>query len=217
MNIYSIYKATCITTNKCYIGFDSNWPRRKRLHKWGSQKDNNIKFYNAIKKYGWDNFEWEVIYRSKDGEHCLNVMEQYFINEYDSMNNGLNTSSGGSRGPILFGESNGMFGKTHSDKVKKDSSDRAKKTFTGKSYEDLYGIQKSNELKNKRSEKGKLKDNSGNNNPRFDKKEYLFYNIKTGVCVKSTRYDFYNTYEINRGGVSEMINHGITYNGWKIL
>ena len=100
MNIYSIYKATCINTNHCYIGFDSNWPKRKTDHKRESQKDNNIKFYNAIKKYGWDSFIWEVIYRSKDGAHCLNVMEEYFIKEYDSMKNGFNTSPGGNRCPI---------------------------------------------------------------------------------------------------------------------
>jgi group I intron endonuclease len=217
MNIYSIYKATCINTNHCYIGFDSNWPKRKTDHKRESQKDNNIKFYNAIKKYGWDSFIWEVIYRSKDGAHCLNVMEEYFIKEYDSMKNGLNTSPGGNRGPILLGESNGMFGKTHSNKVKKDSADRAKKTFGGKSYEQLYGIEKSNRLKEIRSKGSKGKDNSGNKNPRFDRKEYLFYNIKSSVCIKSTRYDFYNTYKINRGGVSDMINHSITYKGWKIL
>jgi group I intron endonuclease len=217
MNIYSIYKATCINTNQCYIGFDSNWPNRKKIHKWSSQKDNNVKFYNAIRKYGWDNFTWEVIYSSKDGDHCLNVMEEYFINQYDSMKNGLNTAPGGTRGPILFGESNGMFGKTHSDKVRKDSSERAKKLFTGKSYEELYGLEKSNQLKKIRSEQFKKKDQSGRNNSRFDKKEYLFYNIKSSVCIKSTRYDFYNTYKINRGGVSDMINHGITYKDWKIL
>jgi hypothetical protein len=187
------------------------------MHKWGSQKENNVKFYNAIKKYGWYNFKWEVIYRSKDGDHCLNVMEEYFISGYDSMKNGLNTTPGGNRGPILFGESNGMFGKTHTDEVKESLGLKASKRFKGKTYEELYGTEKSNQLKKIRSEKLKGKDNSGNKNPRFDKKEYLFYNVKTGVCVKSTRYDFYNTYEINRGGVSEMINHGITYNGWKIL
>lgn len=217
MNIYSIYKATCIVTNQCYIGFDSNWPNRKKSHKRESKKDNNIKFYNAIKKYGWDNFEWQVIYRSQDGEHCLNVMEEYFINEYDSMKNGLNTTAGGNRGPILFGESNGMFGRTHNDKVKQNLASNASQRFKGKSYEELYGFEKSNQLKKVRSEQFKKNNQSGKNNSRFDKSEYLFYNIKSGVCIKSTRYDFYNTYKINRGGVSDMINHGITYKDWKIL
>jgi group I intron endonuclease len=217
MNIYSIYKVTCTITNKCYIGFDSKWPNRKKSHKRESQKNNNIKFYNAIKKYGWSNFKWEVIYNSKDGDHCLNVMESYFIKEYDSLENGYNMTSGGNRGPILFGNSNGMFGKTHTETVKLELADKARKTFGGKSYEELYGLEKSIQLKKMRSENGRNKNNSGKNNPRFDKKEYLFYNVNSGVCVKSTRYDFYNTYKINKGGVSEMINRGITYNGWKTL
>lgn len=217
MNIYSIYKATNKITGKIYIGFDSKWPRRIVGHKYQHKKDNNTKFYNAIRKYGWDNFEWEVIYNSKDGEHCLNVMESYFIKEYDTINNGYNTSFGGNRGPVLVGSSNGMFGKTHTDKVKNDLAERSKKRFTGKTYEELYGVDKANRLKEMRSQSTRGKDNSGKNNPRFDNKEYLFFNIKSGVCVKSTRYDFYNTHKINRGGVSEMINHGITYKDWKIL
>jgi group I intron endonuclease len=217
MNIYSIYKATCIITNECYIGFDSHWPKRKIGHKHQSKKQNNIKFYNAIRKYGWDNFVWEVIYQSKDKKHCLDVMEPHFIKEHDSMLNGLNTSPGGNRGPILFGESNGMFGKTHSERVKKDGSERARKTFTGKSYEELYGTEKSNILKKIRSEKAKGKNNSVKNNPRFDFKEYTFFNIETKEKTTSTRYDFYTKYGINKGGVSDMVNKGITYKKWCVV
>lgn len=115
------------------------------------------------------------------------------------------------------GKNNGMFGRKHNDKSKKIMSESASKRFKGKSYEELYGTEKSNQLKKIRSEKSKSKDNSGNKNPRFDKKEYLFYNVKSCVCIKSTRYDFYNNYKINKGGVSEMINHGITYKDWKVL
>ena len=30
--IFSIYKATNLINDKCYIGFDSNWPNRKNIH-----------------------------------------------------------------------------------------------------------------------------------------------------------------------------------------
>ena len=115
------------------------------------------------------------------------------------------------------GENNGMFGRKHTDKAKKVMAESASKRFKGKSYEELYGTEKSKLLKEIRRNHFKGTNNSGKNNPRFDKKEYLFYNEKTGVCIKSTRYDFYNTYKINKGGVSEMINHGITYKDWKVL
>lgn len=94
MSIYSIYKATNKITRKSYIGFDSNWPRRKNTHRHKYQK-NNSKFYSSIKKHGWDNFEWSILYQSKNMKHCLNEMETHFIKEFDSYNNGYNMTLGG--------------------------------------------------------------------------------------------------------------------------
>ena len=102
MDIYSIYKVTNNTNGKIYIGFDSNWPNRKYSHKkrYTEQNHKKTKFYNAIRKYGWDNFNWEVIYQSLDPEHCKNVMENYFITEYKTYIgfvdcNGYNMTLGG--------------------------------------------------------------------------------------------------------------------------
>jgi group I intron endonuclease len=95
MKIYTIYKATNIINNKTYVGFDSNWPSRKNKHKNYHLKK-ITKFYSAIKKYGWDSFEWTVLYQSKDKNHTLNEMENFFIEEYDSINSGYNLIPGGS-------------------------------------------------------------------------------------------------------------------------
>lgn len=84
VDIFTIYKATNTITNDCYIGFTSKWPKRKLAHaqnamnKDGGQKYWN-KFYMAIRRYGWDNFKWEILYQSTDYEHCLKEMEPYFI------------------------------------------------------------------------------------------------------------------------------------------
>ena len=109
MHIYSIYKATNKVTGKCYIGFDSNWPRRKLEHKSSAKnKKHNFKFYRAIRKYGWDNFEWSIIYQSKDGEHCKCIMENYFITTFNSMKKGYNSTLGGE----------GQLGLKHNEKTK---------------------------------------------------------------------------------------------------
>ena len=64
MNIYTIYKATNTINGKVYIGFDSKWPRRAQDHKSSSfnekHKDHHSYFHRAIRKYGWNNFIWEV-------------------------------------------------------------------------------------------------------------------------------------------------------------
>jgi group I intron endonuclease len=116
MNIYSIYKATNIINGKVYIGFDSNWPSRISTHKSSSKNINRL-FYSAIKKYGWANFTWELIYQSTDGAHTLNVMENYFINEYRSYVgfqdcNGYNLTLGG----------DGSLGRQESEETRKKKS-----------------------------------------------------------------------------------------------
>jgi len=83
-----------------YIGFDSSWPKRKQDHKSSSKYEDNNKFYNAIRKYGWDNFVWEIVYQSTDYAHTLNVMEPYFIVEHNSLVDGYNTDAGGVGGHL---------------------------------------------------------------------------------------------------------------------
>ena len=102
MAIYSIYKATSKTTGKSYIGFDSNWPNRKSVHK-SNIKHKDYKFYRALKKYGWDDFEWSLVYQSTDRDHTLNEMESYFIKQYDTFTNGYNMTVGGD-GSVLSEE-----------------------------------------------------------------------------------------------------------------
>lgn len=131
MDIYTIYKATNNINGKVYIGFDSKFPRRIRGHKSKYNKRNS-KFYYAIRKYGWDNFEWDIIYQSKDMVHTLNEMENYFINQYDSYYSGYNSTFGG-EGTKGFkfseeskkkmsetrkGENNPFYGKSHTQKSK---------------------------------------------------------------------------------------------------
>jgi len=123
MNIYTIYKAVNTINGKVYIGFDSKWPRRKSTHKYSSKEIKN-KFYDAIKKYGWDNFEWSVIYQSKDRDDTLKVMEPYFIKEHNSFTDeGYNLTSGGEG---VFGLQANRGKKVHTEEFKKRLSDNRK-------------------------------------------------------------------------------------------
>lgn len=112
MHIYTIYKATNKVNNKSYIGFDSAWPNRMKQHLSGHSKVCK-KFHRAIKKYGQDSFIWEILYQSKDQDHCLNVAEPYFIQIFNSQKNGYNIQKGGQ---------SGMLGFKHSEKSKQKTS-----------------------------------------------------------------------------------------------
>ena len=99
-----IYKVTNIINDKKYIGYTSKeLKKRKFQHKDFALKRNSpFAFHQAIRKYGWNNFKWEIIYESWDIEHCLSVMEPYFIVEYTTFGeNGYNMDKGGKKG--MFG------------------------------------------------------------------------------------------------------------------
>lgn len=100
MNIYSIYKATNNVNGKSYIGFDANWPTRQKNHK-KNYTERNSNFYAALRKHGWENFTWEILYQSTDKEYTHKVMEEHFIREYDThcdTGHGYNMSYGGDGG-----------------------------------------------------------------------------------------------------------------------
>jgi group I intron endonuclease len=132
MIIYSIYKATNKINGKVYIGFDSNWPHRKNSHKCYYKKY-DTKFYRAIRKYGWENFEWLVLYQSKDKIYTKDIMENYFICENNSFNNGYNSTLGGDgtfgikrKKQKLPKNHNGWIGKKHTEETRKLMSENMK-------------------------------------------------------------------------------------------
>jgi len=92
-----IYCAHCIFTGKKYIGqtVKNNLKYRIAEH-FADCVNHNHKFANALEKYGKDGFIWGVI-----GEYdisLLNEMEIYWIDVYDTFNNGYNTTTGGNQG-----------------------------------------------------------------------------------------------------------------------
>lgn len=96
--IGSIYVITCLINNKKYVGFT----KRSIATRWKEHikysKINDTALYNAMRKYGVQNFNIESIYQSKDINHTFEVMEQYFIIEYNSRTDsgyGYNSVDGG--------------------------------------------------------------------------------------------------------------------------
>lgn len=91
-----VYSHTNKVNGKKYIGISSNLDLR-----WGSNGNSYARqfFGKAIRKYGWDNFEHQILFKnlSKD-EAC--AMEQQLIKEFDTTNKdkGYNISTGGESG-----------------------------------------------------------------------------------------------------------------------
>lgn len=86
-----IYKITNIQNNKVYIG-QTIRPIQDRFHRHINDALNNIldtHFARAIRKYGKDNFIIEQIDQAQT-QNELNKKEQYWIQYYNSVQNGYN-------------------------------------------------------------------------------------------------------------------------------
>ena len=166
-NIYTVYKHTS-PSNKVYIGITYLKPERRWRRDGGGYKSSKC-FYNAIQKYGWNNFKHEILFENLTKEEA-EQKEIELIAYYDSANHdkGYNVSYGGNsigkhneeskrkmsearRGKYL-GENNCFYGKHHSDETKYMLSQLAKDRYANKEDHPFYGRPHSEETKKKLSE-----------------------------------------------------------------
>ncbi len=130
-NNYCVYKHTS-PSNKVYIGITCQKPEKR----WGSNGVGykyHTYFWNAIQKYGFDNFEHEILYNSLTKEEA-EQKEVELIAHFKSndVNYGYNRSIGGESGSKGYkyteeqkkylsenrkGEKNGMYGKRHTEEA----------------------------------------------------------------------------------------------------
>lgn len=96
-NDYVVYMHRNIINGKVYIGQTCNLSERWRGN--GKNYFNSIKFYNAIKKYGWDSFTHEVLY-SNLNKQAADRLERELILQYNSIEEGYNLKEGGARGEL---------------------------------------------------------------------------------------------------------------------
>lgn len=140
--VRGIYKVTNKINGKVYIGQSVDIGRRWRQH---MTAEDDIYFHKAIQKYGVDNFIWEVIEKCKKSE--LDERESYWIEYYDSFNNGYNCTKGGDGGPVMHGSDhpnwkggvtsdpehlkqyNKQYYETNKEKMKEKAKERSKEYY----------------------------------------------------------------------------------------
>ena len=124
--IVGIYYFKNKINEKGYVGQSRNITRRKCAHKYSI---NNPKQYfsHALKKYGWENFEFKIICKLPldTDQETIDEKEIHFIKEYNTFGpNGYNLTSGGKGNA---GSANGMFGKKHNKNTKNIIKEKRKR------------------------------------------------------------------------------------------
>lgn len=152
--LWNIYKHTNKINNWSYVGRTAQKPT-KRWGKNGQGYKKQAKFWNAIQKYGWDNFTHEIV-AWVDNEELAIAEEIYQKIKYDTIANGYN---------VMLGEGpNAMLGKTLSKDKKRVMSEEHKIKISKANK----GQKRSLEHVAKQSERQKGKF-AGQNNPFFGK------------------------------------------------
>lgn len=200
-----VYLLINTITNKVYIGQTTNFNSRMKSYEYS--KKQQYKIHYSIRKHGWNNFEKHIIDISTNQDE-LNMLEQFYIDKFKSVDFGYNLTLGGLAGKwsehakTLFktkvarkyGYDNPMFGKTHTEAARRLMSEARQ----GKSCPWLLGKPLSREHRKKLSDaqkkvrrkphsdstKQKIKNTRLANNPKFTTR--IICN-ETGMIFESIR------------------------------
>lgn len=104
-----IYCIKNTINGKCYIGQAIKLQKRLKAHwnSWQRPEYEHIALYRAIKKYGIEHFEITILQSFHDSlgwrtKIQLDELEKKYITEYDSFNNGYNSTLGGDGGVLGY-------------------------------------------------------------------------------------------------------------------
>ena len=189
---YIVYLHKNKINNKVYIGQTCQNPE-KRWNK-GKGYSTSPRFYQAIQKYGWDNFEHLILFENLTLDKA-NDIEQQLISLYNSTNDefGYNINSGGKN-----------F--SHSEETKRKISEANKISQKGKIH--------SEEWKNLMSEKF-----SGEGNPFYGKQHTNETKEKISQALKGSRsgeeHPFYGRHH-SKESIDKISNHRKSKGGKKV-
>lgn len=109
---WTVYCHINKTNGKKYIGITSQKP----INRWGKNGNgySSQMFFRAIQKYGWDNFDHEIIASNLTEEEASHF-EAILIKEFDTLNpeKGYNIREGGSTGYTLSEEARARMSEVH--------------------------------------------------------------------------------------------------------
>ena len=93
--MFNIYKISNTINDKLYIGVTTRAiEERFQEHKSRIEERNSIHLYQAMEKYGRDKFQIELICTANSREEMFEK-EKYYIQYYNSYNNGYNMTLSG--------------------------------------------------------------------------------------------------------------------------
>jgi len=192
-----IYLVTNLINQMKYVGQTiRTLKQRKSSHLSSSKKGSTYYLHRAIRKYGAENFKWEVIYNASSEEE-LNEKETFFIKEYNTNSqDGYNLTEGG-RGIRGWKHSELTKEKIKQCAIKNNSAQYLKKFVQneegrkkislmqlGKTYEMKFGKEKAKQMI---KDKQRLYNDKYGLQKSSEIREKISKNSKSGLQVVRTK------------------------------
>ena len=168
--MYTVYQHKNKIIGKVYIGITSQKPEQRWRN--GEGYKSSPHFYSAIQKYGWDNFEHNILFVELTKEQAC-LKEQELIKEFNSMNReyGYNSTSGGDIfvmneetkqkiSQALMGNQNNLGHSCSEEKKKKISEAQKGREFTEEHKQKLSEAAKNRHVLCSEEKKQTLKEKS---------------------------------------------------------
>ena len=168
--MYTVYQHKNKINGKVYIGITSQKPEQRWRN--GEGYKSSPHFYSAIQKYGWDNFEHNILFVELTKEQAC-LKEQELIKEFNSMNReyGYNSTSGGDIfvmneetkqkiSQALMGNQNNLGHSCSEEKKKKISEAQKGREFTEEHKQKLSEAAKNRHVPCSEDKKQILKEKS---------------------------------------------------------
>lgn len=221
---WCVYMHKNIINNKLYIGITSKVPEER----WGVNGCNYTAkqqpaIYNAIKKYGWDNFE-HIIVADMINEGLAKYIEQFLIalyktncTKYKKPSYGYNMTDGGDGtcGRVCSDETRQKISKANSnpseetrmkmsnaaknrpEEIRQKISRSQKERLSDSQNHPMYNKQHSDEAKRKMSEYARERFSVPENNPFYGKKHTEESKQKMSDSHKNTSNEIRNKMSIS--------------------
>ena len=168
--MYTVYQHKNKINGKVYIGITSQKPEQRWRN--GEGYKSSPHFYSAIQKYGWDNFEHNILFVELTKEQAC-LKEQELIKEFNSINReyGYNSTSGGDIfvmneetkqkiSQALMGNQNNLGHSCSEEKKKKISEAQKGRKFTEEHKQKLSEAAKNRHVPCSEKKKQILKEKS---------------------------------------------------------
>lgn len=230
-NLTGIYKIKNLINDKIYIGkTEVRFVERYWNHVWklNNRSHDNKYLEKSWWKYGDTNFVFEVVH-ILDNDEDINNLENYYIELFDSFNNGYNLTMGGEgkrgyvtsdKAKMIIGAKNKInnLGKKHSEetkiKMRKSSRHLSPSPQTIEKIKlARTGIKASNETK----EKLRLL-NLGSKSPVAKINEDIVYKIKSDLLSGVLQKELSQKYDIPLSTISSIANNyswtHVEIDGW---